>query len=92
MVEAVGLKGFRLGTARVSDKHANFIQADEGGSADDVARLIEHVRRTVLDQAGVDLVPEVRFVGFHQGEGDEPSTSCRGQESPRGRPLGGTAS
>jgi UDP-N-acetylmuramate dehydrogenase len=91
LVEAVGLKGFRLGTARVSDKHANFIQADEGGSADDVARLIEHVRRTVLDQAGVDLVPEVRLVGFNQGESDEPSTSCRGPEPPRGRPFGGTA-
>src|SRR6202042_2468476 len=50
LVEAVGLKGFRLGTARVSEKHANFIQADEAGSADDVARLIEHVRRTVFDQ------------------------------------------
>ena len=40
IVEAAGLKGFRIGTAAVSDKHANFIQADPGGSADDVADLI----------------------------------------------------
>ena len=44
LVEAAGLKGFALGTARVSEKHANFIQADDGGSADDVWRLTDHVR------------------------------------------------
>ncbi|HXQ58936.1 MAG TPA: UDP-N-acetylmuramate dehydrogenase [Acidimicrobiales bacterium] len=78
LVEAAGLKGLRLGSARVSEKHANFIQADDGGSADDVRRLIEHVRRVVLDATGVALVPEVRFVGFDQGEREKPSTSCGG--------------
>ena len=38
LIEAAGLKGYRLGTAHVSEKHANFIQADEDGRADDVAR------------------------------------------------------
>ena len=47
LVEAAGLKGMRMGSAQVSAKHANFIQADEGGSADDVWRLIEHVRAEV---------------------------------------------
>ncbi|HVC70780.1 MAG TPA: UDP-N-acetylmuramate dehydrogenase [Acidimicrobiales bacterium] len=78
LVEAAGLKGFRLGSAQVSGKHANFIQADEGGSADDVRRLIEHVRRVVRDSTGVRLEPEVRFVGFDQGEREKPSPSCGG--------------
>lgn len=64
LVESVGLKGHRLGTARVSERHANFIQADEGGSADDVARLIAHVRDRVVSGAGVLLRPEVQLVGF----------------------------
>jgi UDP-N-acetylmuramate dehydrogenase len=69
LVEAAGFKGFRLGTAAVSDKHANFIQADAGGSADDVLRLLLHVRREVADRLGVLLEPEVRLVGFADGEG-----------------------
>jgi UDP-N-acetylmuramate dehydrogenase len=64
LIDACGLKGFRLGSAEVSTKHANFIQADRGGSADDVRRLLEHVRTTVLAGTGVDLVTEVRLVGF----------------------------
>lgn len=67
LVEAAGLKGVRMGTARVSAKHANFIQADDGGSADDVRRLIEHVQKTVAARVGVELVPEVRLVGFDGG-------------------------
>jgi UDP-N-acetylmuramate dehydrogenase len=78
LVEAAGLKGLRLGTARVSEKHANFIQADDGGSADDVRRLIDHVRRVVFEGTGVDLVPEVCLVGFDDGERGKPSTSCGG--------------
>ena len=39
LIEAAGAKGYRFGTAEVSEKHANFIQADEGGSADDVRAL-----------------------------------------------------
>jgi UDP-N-acetylmuramate dehydrogenase len=62
----------------VSEKHANFIQADDDGSADDVRRLIEHVRRVVLEEAGVTLVPEVCLVGFDDGERGKPSTSCGG--------------
>jgi UDP-N-acetylmuramate dehydrogenase len=64
LVEAAGLKGFRLGSAQVSDKHANFIQADEGGSADDVAALIAHVQATVAAKTGVALRTEVCMVGF----------------------------
>ena len=75
LVESAGLKGMRLGSAQVSTKHANFIQADKGGSADDVWRLVEHVRAEVLRRQGVDLVPEVHMVGFATAR---PSTSGRG--------------
>jgi UDP-N-acetylmuramate dehydrogenase len=78
LVEAAGLKGMRLGSAQVSTKHANFIQADKGGSADDVWRLIEHVRAEVRRQTGIGLVPEVRMVGV---PGARPSTSTRGRGS-----------
>lgn len=64
LVEAAGLKGKRIGSAEVSTKHANFIQADPGGSADDVRRLIDRVRAEVAARLGVELVPELRMVGF----------------------------
>ncbi len=64
LIDAAGLKGLRIGTACVSDKHANFIQADDGGSADDVRRLIDLVRKTVAERTGVELAVEVRLVGF----------------------------
>jgi len=70
LVDAAGLKGLRVGTACVSEKHANFIQADEGGSADDVRRLIERVRDVVEDSTGVRLATEVRMVGFDNEESE----------------------
>jgi UDP-N-acetylmuramate dehydrogenase len=64
LVEAAGLKGLRRGSAHVSTKHANFVQADEGGSADDVRALIMEVGRLVEERLGVRLEPELRMVGF----------------------------
>jgi UDP-N-acetylmuramate dehydrogenase len=64
LVDLAGLKGHRIGTAHVSAKHANFIQADEGGSADDVWALVDEVRRLVAERTGVHLEPELRVVGF----------------------------
>jgi len=72
LIDAAGLKGFRIGTAEVSPKHANFIQADEGGSADDVLAVIDHVRTAVLAATGVELRTEVRMIGF-----DDPSEGSR---------------
>lgn len=69
LIEAAGCKGHRIGTAQVSEKHANFIQADDAGSADDVAALIEWVRAQVLERFGVRLETEVRMVGFASSEG-----------------------
>jgi UDP-N-acetylmuramate dehydrogenase len=67
LIEAAGLKGFRMGTARVSEKHANFIQADKDGRADDVHALMAHVRDVVSEQSGVALQAEVRLLGFDGG-------------------------
>ena len=64
LIDAAGCKGLRVGTAEVSPKHANFIQADDGGSADDVWQLMGEVRRRVHAHAGVVLHPETRLVGF----------------------------
>jgi UDP-N-acetylmuramate dehydrogenase len=64
LVDAAGCKGLRVGTAEVSTKHANFIQADAGGSANDVVALIAEVQRRVHDAFGVELHPELRMVGF----------------------------
>jgi UDP-N-acetylmuramate dehydrogenase len=72
LVELAGLKGHRLGSAEVSTKHANFIQADSGGSANDVAALIAEVARLVEERLGVRLSPEVRMIGF-----DEPPPGVR---------------
>ena len=64
LIDALGLKGHRIGGAVVSPKHANFFQAEPGASADDVRRLVLDVRRRVLDATGVALVPELRMIGF----------------------------
>ena len=63
LIEAAGLKGFRIGGAEVSEKHANFIINRDGASAADIESLIEHVQATVLERHGVQLVHEVRMVG-----------------------------
>jgi len=68
LIESAGLKGFRIGSAHVSEKHANFIQADKGGSADDVHALMEHVRSAVAEHCGVTLRTEVRLLGFGEGK------------------------
>ena len=48
----------------MSDKHANFIQADDGGSADDVVALMRLVRDRVRAESGYDLRSEIRLLGF----------------------------
>ena len=64
LIDEAGLKGHRIGTAHVSTKHANFIQADVDGSADDVFRLIGHVRQVINQRYGIDLHCENKLVGF----------------------------
>lgn len=67
LIEVAGQKGRRWGSAMVSTKHANFIQADPDGSADDVAGLIDQVRTAVRAETGVELHTEVRMIGFADG-------------------------
>jgi len=67
LIDAAGCKGLRVGTAEVSPKHANFIQADADGSADDVFAVMLAVRDAVEAACGVRLHPETRLVGFDEG-------------------------
>lgn len=69
LIDLAGAKGLRIGTAEVSAKHANFIQADAGGSADDVRRLMQEVHRQVADAHGVFLHPETILLGFEASDG-----------------------
>jgi len=64
LIDQLGLRGTRIGTASVSEKHANFIQADVGGSANDVVTLMAEIRRRVRDEFGFDLHSEIRLAGF----------------------------
>ncbi len=64
LIDATGLRGHRRGSAFVSPKHANFVQVDEGGSADDVRALMDEVWMTVKDRFGIELHLENRLVGF----------------------------
>jgi UDP-N-acetylmuramate dehydrogenase len=63
LIEAAGLKEFRIGDAEVSAKHANFIINRGQASALDIESLIAHVQRTVLHTHDVELRPEVHIVG-----------------------------
>jgi UDP-N-acetylmuramate dehydrogenase len=63
LIEAAGLKGFRIGGAVVSEKHANFILNEGAATARDLERLIMHVQATVQQVHGITLQPEVRIVG-----------------------------
>jgi UDP-N-acetylmuramate dehydrogenase len=71
LIDEAGCKGLRVGTAVVSDKHANFVIADAGGRADDVHALMSLVRDRVHQVHGVWLEPETRLVGFTENSGLE---------------------
>ena len=63
LIEAAGLKGFRIGGAQVSPMHANYIVNAGTATAVDVKKVIDHVQRTVQDRFGVKLEPEVKLIG-----------------------------
>ena len=64
LIESCGLKGYAIGGARVSEKHANFIVNPDGrAKAADIEAIIAHVRETVRGETGVDLEPEVQIIG-----------------------------
>jgi UDP-N-acetylmuramate dehydrogenase len=63
LIESAGLKGYRIGDASVSEKHANFIINHGAARAADIEALILHLQRTVADIHHVELQTEVRIVG-----------------------------
>jgi UDP-N-acetylmuramate dehydrogenase len=63
LIESAGLKGFRIGDASVSEKHANFIINHGAARAADIEALIGHVQSTVAQVHGIALTTEVRIVG-----------------------------
>ena len=78
LIDRVGLRGFRVGGAFVSDKHANFIQAGEGATAADVKAVIDQVRERVASGTGFELRSEVRLVGFAVIGAAHPEGSSHG--------------
>ena len=64
LLEACGLKGYAIGGARISEKHANFIVNPlRTAAAADIEALIAHAQQTVKARFGIELVPEVRMIG-----------------------------
>lgn len=63
LIEEAGLKGYRMGGAQVSEKHANFIVNIEKASAQDVLNLIAYIQKVIAERYKVHLVPEVEVVG-----------------------------
>lgn len=63
LIEAAGLKGATIGSAMIAEKHANYIVNHGGASSDDVLRLIDLARSTVLTQFGTELQLEVELLG-----------------------------
>ncbi|VAW62525.1 UDP-N-acetylenolpyruvoylglucosamine reductase [hydrothermal vent metagenome] len=68
LIESCNLKGFRMGGAVVSEKHANFIINENNAKASDVENLIAHIQRVVKEQYSVELKTEVKIVGEKDNE------------------------
>lgn len=63
LIEEAGLKGYRIGGACVSEKHANFIINDRQAKATDIEQLIKYVQSQVFEKTGIELRTEVHVVG-----------------------------
>ncbi len=63
LIDEAGLKGFSVGGAMVSEKHAGFVVNAGGATCGDVLRLMEHIQKTVLARSGIALEPEVLVLG-----------------------------
>ena len=62
LIDEAGLKGYAVGGAQVSEKHAGFVVNRGGASFDDVLRLIEHIQNEVYRVSGIELEPEVKII------------------------------
>ena len=63
LVEDAGLKGCSIGGAMVSEKHAGFVINYDNATATDILNLMDHIKREVYMQFGVELEPEVKIIG-----------------------------
>ena len=63
LIEGSGLKGFKIGSASISEQHANFIVNEGGATSGDIENLIKHTRQVVKKNYDIDLQPEVRIMG-----------------------------
>lgn len=63
LIELAGLKGYTVGGAQVSPKHANFIVNLGRATAEDIRQIMKHVQHTVKLKFAVDLIPEIKFLG-----------------------------
>jgi UDP-N-acetylmuramate dehydrogenase len=68
MIESVGLKGYRIGEAKISEKHANFIVNEGRARAEDVLKLMKLAQEKVYENFRVLLEPEVKFLGLKDAE------------------------
>lgn len=62
LIEEAGLKGYSVGGARVSEKHAGFVINSGGATCSDIKRLVEHIKKEVYEHSGVSLECEIEFV------------------------------
>jgi len=62
LIEDCGLKGYQIGGARVSEKHAGFVINAGGATASDVVDIVEYVKKIVFEKTGVNLEPEIEFI------------------------------
>ena len=63
LIEDAGLKGYKIGGAKVSERHAGFIINDGGATSKDILELISYVQDKVKTEFGVELEPEVKIIG-----------------------------
>lgn len=63
LIDAAGLKGYRIGGVHVSEQHANFLVNPGGGTAKDVMDLVHHIQHVVKEDSGYELEMEIRCVG-----------------------------
>jgi UDP-N-acetylmuramate dehydrogenase len=61
LIDQAGLKGYTVGGAQVSEKHAGFVVNFADATYEDVIAVMDHVKRTVLEKCGVELEPEVEI-------------------------------
>lgn len=64
LLDKAGLKGERVGGARVSEEHANFVVNEGGAGAREVRRLIQKMKKVVKKEFGVELEEEIQYLGF----------------------------